>query len=152
MAPAVALRALTMAWTALSLSCSRRKAPSKAPVRPVCWSCWARCARLRVRAAKSCTMRSQSPKHWWQGWQAGKSPAKPREHWSQRTPDTPGRQEQCPVTRWHCGVSIPRGSQSQAADNRNIVSKEGFGGIYIPLPWGLSSMLSDLGLPWWSPI
>lgn len=59
-------------------------------------------------------MRSQSPKHWWQGWQLGNCPEKPLAHWSQRTPDTPCWQTQWPVIRLHWEVSMPRQSQSQA--------------------------------------
>lgn len=67
---------------------------------------------------RTCTMRSQSPKHWWQGWQLGNWPEKPRAHWSQRTPDTPCWQTQCPVCRLHWDVSMPRQSQSQAAEKK----------------------------------
>lgn len=59
-------------------------------------------------------MRSQSPKHLWQGWQLGNWPEKPLAHWSQRTPDTPCWQTQWPVMRLHWEVSMPRQSQSQA--------------------------------------
>lgn len=71
----------------------------------------------------TCTIRSQSPKHWWQGWQSGNWPEKPLAHWSQRTPDTPCWQTQWPVALWHWEVSIPRQSQSQAEEEKSPEEK-----------------------------
>lgn len=115
-ASAVAFRALTISRALASLSSSSLNLFSYGPVKPVVWISRARSVRDFVLAARSWTMRSQSPKHWWHGWQSGKVPEKPRAHWSQRTPDTPCWHTQWPVTRLHWDVSMPRGSQSQAVE------------------------------------
>lgn len=113
-ASAVALRALTMSRAWASMSSNSLNFLSKARVKPVVWSSLARSVRALVLVARSWTMRSQSPKHWWQGLQSGKVPEKPRAHWSQRTPDTPCWHTQWPVTRLHWDDSMPRMSQSHA--------------------------------------
>lgn len=129
-ASAVPLRALTMSRTWASMSSNSLNFLSKARVKPVVWSSLARSVRALVLVARSWTMRSQSPKHWWQGLQSGKVPEKPRAHWSQRTPDTPCWHTQWPVTRLHWDDSMPRGSQSHAVGGE-VTKSIGFWWIMI---------------------
>ncbi len=124
-ASAVALRALTMSRDCASMSSNSLNLLSKAWVKPVVWSSLARSVIALVLVARSWTMRSQSPKHWWQGLQSGKVPEKPRAHWSQRTPETPCWHPQWPVTRLHWEDSMPRGSQSHAV-GREVTKSIGF--------------------------